>query len=51
MRSCNPSTVSTGGTVLDPSSLANANRVGQESTASCPAFEDADRNGVEDHRR
>jgi hypothetical protein len=41
----------TGGTVLDPSNGANAFRIGQNVRASFAAFEDDDRNGVEDNRR
>jgi hypothetical protein len=40
-----------GGTVLDPSSTANALAISQNIRSSFAAFEDDDRNGVEDHRR
>jgi hypothetical protein len=39
------------GSVLDPSSAANALRIAQNIALSFAAFEDEDRNGVEDHRR
>jgi hypothetical protein len=40
----------TGGTVLDPSSPASAFAIGQSIKLSFAAFEDADRNGIEDRR-
>ena len=39
-----------GGTVLDPSSPANAFAIGQNIRLSFAAFEDDDRNGIEDRR-
>ncbi len=42
---------SAGGTVLDPSSGADAFQVGQNTGQSFAAFEDDDRNGIEDQRR
>jgi hypothetical protein len=57
MRSISPSCIdmaswsgSAGGTVLDPSSPANAFQIGQNVRASLAAFEDDDRNGLEDRR-
>ncbi len=41
----------TAGTVLDPTSTANALAIGQNIRLSFAAFEDDDRNGIEDHRR
>jgi hypothetical protein len=38
------------GTVLDPTSAANALAIGQNIRLSFTAFEDDDRNGIEDHR-
>lgn len=40
-----------GGTVIDPSNALNALQIGQNIRASFAAFEDDDRNGIEDHRR
>ncbi len=39
-----------GGTVLDPSNADNAFQIGQKIRASFAAFEDDDRNGIEDRR-
>jgi hypothetical protein len=38
------------GTVLDPSNAANALAIATNVRSSFAAFEDDDRNGVEDHR-
>jgi hypothetical protein len=40
-----------GGAVLDPSGVGNAIQIAQNIRASFAAFEDDDRDGVEDHRR
>jgi hypothetical protein len=39
------------GTVLDPSDMANALAIATNGRSSFAAFEDDDRNGIEDHRR
>lgn len=55
MRSLNLSAVifhwgSSSGTVLDPSNVVSAFQIGQNVRASFAAFEDEDRDGVEDYR-